>query len=197
MKYERFEDLPVWQRAQQLGLKIFELTEDRAFSTSGGLRDQIRRAAVSVSNNIAEGFERGTTAELLGFIYIARGSAGEVRSMLRFVENWPAAGHLGPQIPDLVKLAESCSRQLRAWADHLQNSDIKGPRHLNDASREAYTSRQRADAFRAKLAAGHREMIARWTATYQPMAPENSAATAQHSGQQPSQLPAGEGGEAS
>jgi four helix bundle protein len=58
-----------------------------------GLRDQLERAALSVSNNIAEGFERGTTNELLAFLYIARGSAGEVRSMMRILETWDIFGN--------------------------------------------------------------------------------------------------------
>lgn len=86
MKYERFEQLPVWQAAMTLGEKAYALTGQRAFARLPELRDQFRRAALSVSNNIAEGFERGTTAELLSFLYIARGLAGEVRSMLLFCE---------------------------------------------------------------------------------------------------------------
>jgi four helix bundle protein len=84
MKYERFEDLPVWNAAQELARRVFALSRRRFFAQPGDLRDQVRRAALSVSNNIAEGFERGSTAELLAFLYVARGSAGEVRSMLRF-----------------------------------------------------------------------------------------------------------------
>src|SRR5438477_10659205 len=120
MTYERFEDLPVWKAAIDLGLRVFALTDDRAFASSGGVKDQVRRAAVSVSNNIAEGFERGTTNELLAFLYIARGSSGEVRSMLRFLDRWPAAAHLKSEISELIPLAESCSRQIRGWADSLQ-----------------------------------------------------------------------------
>ena len=82
MKYERFEDLPVWKAAIDLARRVYVLTRDRFFSQPGDLCDQLRRAALSVSNNIAEGFERGSTAELLMFLYIARGSAGEVRSIL-------------------------------------------------------------------------------------------------------------------
>ena len=81
MKYERFEDLPVWQAGMTLAESIFKLTTDRSFNHQGDLRSQLQRAALSVSNNVAEGFERGTTQELLTFLYIARGSAGEVRSM--------------------------------------------------------------------------------------------------------------------
>ena len=72
MKYERFEDLPVWNAAIDLATRTYKLTSDRAFLRQGGLRDQIERAAVSISNNIAEGFERGTNSDLLKFLYIAR-----------------------------------------------------------------------------------------------------------------------------
>jgi len=151
VKYERFEDLPVWNAAVDLALRVYRLTRDRFFSQSGDLRDQLRRAALSVSNNIAEGFERGSTASLLAFLYIARGSAGEVRSMLCFVRRCPEASHLRPEISNLKSLSESCSRQIRAWADHLQNSDIKGQRHLNDQSRRLYRDQQRAEAFQHRL----------------------------------------------
>ena len=89
MKYERFEELPVWQAAMSLAEKVYALSEHGAFGRLRELKDQLRRAGLSVSNNIAEGFERGTTAELLGFLYIARGSAGEVRSMLLFCQRLP------------------------------------------------------------------------------------------------------------
>jgi four helix bundle protein len=151
MRYERFEDLPVWKAGIELALAVYRLTKDRFFNQPGDLRDQLRRASLSVSNNIAEGFERGSTAELLAFLYIARGSAGETRSMLCLVERCPEAGHLTSQISDLKLLAESCSRQIRAWADDLQNSDIKGQRHLNDQSRRHYEARHRADAFQRRL----------------------------------------------
>ena len=110
---------------------------------------------MSVSNNIAEGFERGTTNELLAFLYIARGSAGEVRSMLVLRErravkrSWPA--DLKSQISELKSIAESCSRQIRAWADSLQNSDIKGQRHLNDRTRRDQDQKKRAMEFNKKL----------------------------------------------
>lgn len=159
MKYDRFEDLPVWKAAVELAAGVYALTEDRAFRTDGDLADQIRRAALSVSNNIAEGFERGSTAELLAFLYYARGSAGEVRSMLHFCERWPRAAHLKSQISNLKSEAESCSRQIRAWASSLQNTDITGQRHLNDRTKAAYEQRQRADAFMAQIDASVRRRI--------------------------------------
>src|SRR5919205_4054687 len=86
MQYTRFEELPVWNRAIELAVEIYKLTSRSEFRSRYSLRDQLERTAVSISNNIAEGFERGTTQELLSFIYIARGSAGEVRSMLCLLE---------------------------------------------------------------------------------------------------------------
>jgi len=152
MKYERFEELPVWQAALDLAQRIYTLTRDRFFAQPGDLRDQLRRAALSVANNIAEGFERGSTAELIAFLYIARGSAGEVRSMLHFVDRSPEAAHLKSEIANLKSLVESCSRQIRAWADSLQNSDIQGPRHLNDATRGRYEGKRRAQQFQRQIA---------------------------------------------
>jgi four helix bundle protein len=151
MNYSRFEELPVWQEAIRLAEEIYNMTEDKAWSGSRSLRDQLERAALSVSNNIAEGFERGTTNELLAFLYIARGSAGEVRSMLNFLERRPGVENLKSQISNLKSLAEMCSRQLRGWADHLQNSEIKGQRHLNAKTRSSYHSRKDAKEFQDEL----------------------------------------------
>jgi hypothetical protein len=72
MKYSCFEDLPAWQAASDLAVRVFAFKEKTALRRHRSLRDQIERAALSVSNNVAEGFERGTTPELLTFLYIAR-----------------------------------------------------------------------------------------------------------------------------
>ena len=151
MTYQRFEDLPVWNDAIALaeGCEDFLLAAKDHITWSK--RDQLDRASLSVSNNIAEGFERGTTNELLNFLYIARGSAGEVRSMLIFFERRTALQDFQSQISNLKFQAESCSRQLRAWADSLQNSPIKGQRHLNDAERNRHEQRKKADAFIQRL----------------------------------------------
>ncbi len=151
MTYERFEDVPVWQEAARLYDCTEQLLETEGFRASRGFRDQLDRAALSVSNNIAEGFERGTTNELLAFLYIARGSAGETRSMTCLLarRKWPDP--LKSQILNLQSLAESCSRQLRGWADSLQNSEIKGPRYLNRKTREEAERQKRAEAFEKEL----------------------------------------------
>jgi hypothetical protein len=78
--YKNFEELPVWQSAAEVVDGCDEFLAGAPPQLRPSFRSQLERAVVSVSNNIAEGFERGTTNELLAFIYIARGSAGEVRS---------------------------------------------------------------------------------------------------------------------
>lgn len=100
-----------------------------------------------ISNNVAEGFERGTTKELLNFLYIARGSAGEVRSMLCVMERMLGCADLRSEISNFKLICESISRQIRGWANSLQNSDIEGQRHLNDQSRAKYESRKRKDEY--------------------------------------------------
>jgi four helix bundle protein len=84
-KYTRFEDLPVWQEAAQLYCSVLDLLEESNDSFSFGFRSQLDRASLSVSNNIAEGFELMSTAELLAFLEFARGSAGGVRSMVAVI----------------------------------------------------------------------------------------------------------------
>lgn len=84
MKFDQFEDMIVWQKAQQLALMIyknFQSIKDYRF------KDQIQNAAVSVSNNIAEGFKRKSNKEFKQFLFIAKGSAGEVRNMLYLAKN--------------------------------------------------------------------------------------------------------------
>lgn len=162
MKYERFENLPVWKAAMELAIRIFALTKDRAFQGKGDLANQLQRAGgISICNNIAEGFERGTTQELLTFLYIARGSAGETRSMLLLCDRLPDMGHLKSEISDLRSQAESVSRQLRGWADSLQNSEITGQRYLNERTRSASAQTRRANEFWEKLEREHAQRM-RW-----------------------------------
>jgi four helix bundle protein len=151
MKYTRFEDLPVWNDAIAFAVKVFALTGDKAFNGFYSLRNQLERAAISISNNVAEGFERGTTPELLTFIYIARGSAGECRSVLYLSSQLPAFRNLKSEISDLRSKAESISRQLRAWANSLQNSNIRGQRHLNDKTRRASQFAREREEFLKEL----------------------------------------------
>ena len=81
-RIQKFENLIAWQKARQLTKAIYQLTSTNRFSKDFGLRDQIRRAAVSTMSNIAEGFERAGKAEFHQFLVIAKASCAEVRSQL-------------------------------------------------------------------------------------------------------------------
>src|SRR4030066_1647951 len=94
-----FEDLEVWKSSRELTRKIYKVTGDGSFSKDFGLRDQIRRAAVSVMSNIAEGFERGGNQEFIQFLYIAKGSCGEVRSQLYVALD---QGYIGRKLFDQI-----------------------------------------------------------------------------------------------
>jgi len=83
MGIEKFEDIIAWQKAKEMAILIYNnFNESKDF----GFKNQIQRAGVSVMNNIAEGFERKTNNEFKQFLYIAKGSCGEVRSMLYLVK---------------------------------------------------------------------------------------------------------------
>ena len=164
--YQRFEDLPVWQSAAELFEQCDDFLAAAPPRLRASFRDQFERAVVSVSNNIAEGFERGSTSELLAFIYIARGSAGEVRSMLGLLGRRPWMSGSKPQIAKLTSLAESCSRQLRGWAESLQNCEIAGPRHLNDRTRNAWQRKKKQQEGAKAFLMKERSIVAKLPANH-------------------------------
>lgn len=137
-RFKRFEDIPVWQAARALARDIYRVTRRTPFREDAGLVDQIRRAVVSVSSNIAEGHERGTTRDLILFLYYAKGSAGEVRSQLYIAED---AGYLTAAEGDgLRDQAADISRQIYAWVTSMQAPDFAaGPKYHK--SRPAGVSR--------------------------------------------------------
>jgi four helix bundle protein len=147
-KYEKFEDLPVWQEAARLYNRVLDLLEEPGVPLSPGFRNQLDRAALSVSNNIAEGFERVTTNELLSFLAIARGSSGEVRSMMAVVKDRPKLKRSVHQLQEIRALAESCARQLTAWTGSVENSPVQGNRHLTARARESRNTAKAARDFR-------------------------------------------------
>jgi four helix bundle protein len=151
MQYKRFEDLPVWQTAVDLAARMFQWTAQDWFRGKVDLANQLQRATLSISNNIAEGFERGTTNELLQFLYIARGSAGEVGSMLCVMERMKPTEILSGEIAEFRVTCESVSRQIFGWTNKLKNSDINGQRHLNDQTKQAFEQEQRREAFQKRL----------------------------------------------
>jgi four helix bundle protein len=109
MKFDRFEDILAWQKAMLLTVKIYELFQD---SKDFGFKDQITRASVSIMNNIAEGFERKSNNEFKQFLFVAKGSCGEVRSMIILAKELKKINQ--SQYTNLFTLSEEISRMLSA-----------------------------------------------------------------------------------
>ncbi len=120
-KIERFEDIEGWKRARVLTRRIYSTTNSGEFARDFGLRDQIRRASVSVMSNIAEGFERGGgDKEFARYLSIAKGSAGEVRSQLYVALD---VGYLTQtEFDEFTQLATEISRLLSAFMQYLNPS---------------------------------------------------------------------------
>jgi four helix bundle protein len=122
-----FEETEVWKESRDLVKIIYQLTRKGAFGKDYGLTDQIRRAGVSVMSNIAEGFERGTNGEFMHFLFMAKGSAGEVRSQLYVAFD---QGYLSDA--ELERSHEQCrivSSQLGKLIQYLKRSPLKGEKH--------------------------------------------------------------------
>lgn len=119
-----FEELPVWQKARELVKYIYSLTRKDAFSRDFSLVDQIRRASASVMSNIAEGFERGSNAEFIQFLYISKGSAGEVRTQLYIAFDQEYISR--DEFRKGFDLCRDVSGQLSGLIDYLKGSKLKG-----------------------------------------------------------------------
>lgn len=116
---KRFEDLEVWQRSRELANLIYAVSKDGTFSRDFGLRDQIRRAAVSIMSNIAEGFESSSQQTFIKYLGHAKASAGEVRAQLYIVKD---QGYISEQdFQKAFEMAEICSKQLSRFIQYLQN----------------------------------------------------------------------------
>lgn len=116
----RFEEIEAWQTARELTKMIYSITEEGKISRDFGLRDQIRRAAVSVMSNIAEGFESKTQASFIHYLSIAKASSGEVRSQLYVSRD---VGYLSEQqFLSLFQISEKVSRQLFRFISYLEKN---------------------------------------------------------------------------
>ncbi len=133
-KYQKFEDLPVWKEAARLYDRVLDLLEEPNVPLSAGFRNQLDRAALSVSNNVAEGIESATTNELASFLAIARGSGGGVRSMMAVVKDRPRLKPFIKHLQEIRELGESCARQFTAWTQSIESSPMKGKRYLSESS---------------------------------------------------------------
>jgi four helix bundle protein len=123
-KIEKFEDLEVWKSAIDCANLIYSLTSVGEFSKDFVLRDQIRRAGVSIFSNIAEGFERDGNKEFCIFLTIAKGSCGEARAQALFAFE---RGYISEeQLRDLAEKLVQTNRQLSAFRACLLRTDLKG-----------------------------------------------------------------------
>lgn len=126
MKINRFEDLPLWREARTLSREVYQSTSKSIFKDFS-LRDQMRRAIISVSSNIAEGFERGSNKEFIQFLFIAKGSVGELRSQIysAYDNNYIIKNKFDYLIEECVKI----SRNISNFIGYLKNSKITSFRH--------------------------------------------------------------------
>ncbi len=124
---ERFEDVDAWKKARELTKSIYQVTSTGEFARDFGLRDQIRRAAVSVISNIAEGFERDGNKEFLQFLSQAKGSCGEVRAQLYVA--FDQAYLTDIQLHGLIEKAVEVSRLIAGLMKYLSTSDIRGAKY--------------------------------------------------------------------
>jgi four helix bundle protein len=116
-KIERFEDLEVWQAGMNLCLTAYELTNSTEFSKDFALRDQVRKSAISVPSNIAEGFERDSNRQFLYFLVIAKASCGELRTQLFIAK---AQHYITAELYNsLFEQCISVSKQLKGFINYL------------------------------------------------------------------------------
>ncbi len=115
----RFEDLDVWQNEKELTNLMYRLSAAGSFARDFGLRDQMRRAAVSIMSNIAEGFESQTQARFTQYLFHTKGSAGELRAQLYIALEQEQVTK--EEFQSAFSLAETCSRQLASFIRYLES----------------------------------------------------------------------------
>ena len=113
-----FENIEVWRTSMDLCTEVYKITNSDTFSRDFGLKDQIKRASVSIPSNISEGYERDSKNQLLYFLSIAKGSCGEVRTKLRIAYNLNYLNDLDFQSLNLR--CESTSKQLSGFIKYLR-----------------------------------------------------------------------------
>ncbi|HEX8424423.1 MAG TPA: four helix bundle protein [Pyrinomonadaceae bacterium] len=126
-KIERFEELEAWKKSRELTKVVYQLSGSGSFGRDFGLKDQIRRAAVSIPSNIAEGFERDGNKEFLQFLSIAKGSCGEVRTQLYIAldQHYLTKSQFDSASNQLSEL----SRMISGLITYLRNSELRGRKY--------------------------------------------------------------------
>jgi len=126
-RIEKFEEIEAWRKARELTREIYQVTNQGAFAKDFGLRDQIRRAAVSIMSNIAEGFERDGDREFFQFVSLAKGSAGEVRAQLYVALD---AGYINQELfAQLSDMSTQITRMLAGLMKYLRSSEFRGSKY--------------------------------------------------------------------
>jgi four helix bundle protein len=126
----KFEEIEAWKTARQLTVLIYHLADQGAFAKDYGLKDQIRRASVSVMSNIAEGFESRTNTQFINYLGHAKGSSGEVRSQLYVAFDLKYISQ--EQFAEAHELADKASRQIRRFIEYLEKGS--GTHSIRDDS---------------------------------------------------------------
>jgi four helix bundle protein len=143
MQVKNFEDLEIWKDARVLTREIYRLTRDSKFAKDFALRDQIRRAAMSVMSNIAEGFERGGNQEFIQFLYVAKASCGEVRSQLYVALD---QSYVSPKdCDDATKSFRRLSIMISNLIDYLKQSGMKGSKYAETRGAKSSISSVRSE----------------------------------------------------
>lgn len=128
MKIEQFEDLEIWKLSRALYKYVFEISSVEPFVSDFKLKDQIRAFSGSISDNIAEGFERGGNKEFVQFLYVAKGSCGETRNQSYRAFN---SRYISQEILDeLQNKTTEISQQIGNFIKYLRNSHYKGEKFL-------------------------------------------------------------------
>jgi four helix bundle protein len=153
-KYTHFEETPAWQEAARLYNLTLDLIEAHGSLFSSGFRNQLDRAALSVSNNIAEGFDRRTTKALEQFLGTARGSASEVRSMCLVAERRRTLAPAREALRAIMASAESCARQVGGWIVSVEAGPVQGKRTLTPQGRQDKQVTEAAKDFRLRFLRG-------------------------------------------
>ena len=126
-RVEKFEDLAIYQKARELAIHAYSITREGEFKYDTRFAQQIRAAAGSVSDNIAEGFERQGNKEFVNFLYIAKGSCGEVRSQIQRAYD---VGFISKEVYDLMyNEAKSLSVSIANFLKTVRESDYKGSKY--------------------------------------------------------------------